>query len=84
MKTFHWKVKFTRRGWEPPRPFGKTSEVVCAPNREAAKEKVNAAYGYKITATKTSGPVSFGQSCHCPTVLLCNAGYRVNSKWRRI
>ena len=61
----HWKVKFTRRGWEPPRPFGKTSLVICAPTRTEAKERVPYSPSYKVTASKTDKPVSFGQICSC-------------------
>ena len=62
---FHWKVTFMRRGMEPPRPFGKTTHVVCAATREEAKEKVSASPGYKITASKTLAPVTFTYHCHC-------------------
>src|SRR4029079_2003697 len=63
----HWKVKFTRRGMEPPRPFGKTTAVVCAESREAAKEMVPASPNYPITASETTDPVSFTYRCHHKT-----------------
>lgn len=59
----HWKVKFTRRGMEPPRPFGKTTAVVCAESREAAKEMVPASPNYPITVSATTAPVSFTYHC---------------------
>ena len=59
----HWKVKFTRRGMEPPRPFGKTSAVVCAASRKEALEMVPASPGYPITASITEEPVSFTFRC---------------------
>lgn len=61
----HWKVNFTRRGCEPPRPFGKTSMIVCAATREEAKEMVPASQGYPITASPTTLPVSFTMVCSC-------------------
>lgn len=61
----HWRVKFMRRGMEPPRPFGKTEMVVCALSREDAKEVVPYSYGYPVTATKTQADVSFGRHCSC-------------------
>ena len=63
----HWKVKFTRRGMEPPRPFGKTTAVVCAESREAAKEMVPASPNYPITVSATTEPVSFTHHCHHKT-----------------
>jgi hypothetical protein len=52
--TRKWKVKFMRRGWEPPYPFGKTHEIVEASNRLDAIEQVKrsgvVSAGYKITA----------------------------------
>lgn len=60
----HWKVKFTRRGMEPPRPFGKTTAVVCAESREAAKQLVPASPNYPITVSATTDPVSFTYRCH--------------------
>ncbi len=65
-KAPHWKVKFTRRGMEPPRPFGKTSAVVCAASREEAKEMVPASSYYPITASATTEAVSWPHHCHCP------------------
>ena len=59
----HWKVRFTRRGMEPPRPFGKTSVVVCAESREAAKEMVPASPNYPVTASQTTDPASFTYHC---------------------
>ena len=61
----HWCVKFTQRGVEPPLPFGKTSRVVCAPDRDTAKGKVNASPGYPCTTSKTTERVSFDQRCWC-------------------
>lgn len=63
----HWLVRYTRRGMEPPRPFGKTKTVVCADTRDEAKARVNAASGYPITASKTDDAVSFLEHCSCPT-----------------
>lgn len=60
----HWKVKFTRRGMEPPRPFGKTSAVVCAASRKEALEMVPASPRFPITASITEDPVSFTYRCH--------------------
>ena len=62
---FHWEVKFTMRGMEPPRPFGKTWRIVCALTRDEAKTKVPAAVGYPVTASKTHQRVSFDQRCNC-------------------
>lgn len=65
---FHWKVRFMRRGCEPPRPFGKTETVVCASTREEAKDIVRncqASPGYPITASKTTDSVEFPYFCHC-------------------
>ena len=60
----HWLVRFTRRGWEPPRPFGKTKEIVCANTREEAKRKVtDASSRYPITASPTTDPVTFPHRC---------------------
>ena len=61
----HWLVRYTRLGWEPPRPFGKTKTIVCAATRNEAKTKVRAAPCYKITASKTDAAVSFDQRCSC-------------------
>ena len=61
----HWLVRFTRRGCEPPRPFGKTSEVVCALTRDDAKELVPASTYYPVTASLTDKPVGRGQICRC-------------------
>ena len=61
----HWLVRFTRRGCEPPRPFGKTEEVVCAPTRDEAKEVVPASTYYPVTASLTGKPVGYGQICRC-------------------
>ena len=63
----HWLVRYTRRGMEPPRPFGKTKTVVCAATRDQAKGRVNASPFYPITASKTDAPVSFDQRCSCET-----------------
>jgi len=60
----HWRVKFMRRGMEPPRPFGKTSAVVCAESRAAAKEAVPASPGYPVTASETADRVTFPYHCH--------------------
>lgn len=61
----HWKVRFVRRGMEPPRPFGKTSVVVCAATRDEAKAQVPASPSYPCTASKTTEPVSFTYRCTC-------------------
>lgn len=57
-----WKVKFMRKGSEPPMPFGKTSMVVAAESRAQAIEIVSGAGivspNYKTTASKTDEPVS--------------------------
>lgn len=63
--TSHWMVKFTRRGMEPPMPFGKTKAVVCASSREAAKEMVPASPGYPCTASATTDKVTWPNRCHC-------------------
>lgn len=60
----HWRVKFTRRGMEPPRPFGKTSAVVCAMSRAAAKEAVPASPMFPVTASETNEPVTWPNRCH--------------------
>jgi GNAT superfamily N-acetyltransferase len=56
----HWTVKFTRRGMEPPRPFGGTSVVVCAASRREAIEEATrttpASPGYPVTASTTQDP----------------------------
>ncbi len=67
----HWLVRYTRRGMEPPRPFGKTKTIVCADTRDEAKTKVNASPSYPITASKTDEPVSFDQRCSCHTCVGC-------------
>ena len=50
-----WRVKFMRRGWEPPYPFGKSEEVVIAASRREAIEIVMASGvvspGYKVSAS---------------------------------
>lgn len=61
----HWRVKFTRRGMEPPLPFGRTSEVVCAPSREDALNQVPMSPNYPATATRTDEPVTFTHHCSC-------------------
>jgi hypothetical protein len=61
----HWLVKFTRRGMEPPLPFGHTSEVVCALSRQDAVEQVPASPRYPVTATRTDQPVTFTHHCSC-------------------
>jgi len=65
LSTCHWIVRYTRRGWEPPRPFGKTSAVVCAASRDEAKTKVDASARFKITASKTNEAVTFPHHCYC-------------------
>jgi hypothetical protein len=61
----HWRVSFTRRGMEPPMPFGGTKAVVCADSRESAKEIVPASPGYPITASETKDPVTRPYHCRC-------------------
>lgn len=61
----HWRVKFTRRGMEPPMPFGRTTHIVCAASRDDAKELVPASPGYPITAARTSDAVTFTYRCTC-------------------
>ena len=61
----HWKVRFMRRGIEPPYPFGKQVHVVCARTQEEAKEQVPANQGYPITASQTNAPVDFTYYCSC-------------------
>jgi hypothetical protein len=61
----HFNVKFTRRGMEPPMPFGKTHVVVCAANRNEAKEMVPASSYFPITAAPTTKPVDWPYRCHC-------------------
>ena len=50
-----WRVKFLRRGWEPPYPFGKSEEVVTAASRREAIEIVKGSGvvspGYKVSAS---------------------------------
>ncbi len=50
---------------EPPTPFGKTHAVVCAANRNEAKEMVPASSGYPITAALTTLPVTWPYRCYC-------------------
>ncbi len=60
----HWKVKFMRRGSEPPMPFGKTDVIVAAESRNDAIEIVRAT-GWisdthpKVSASKTDKPVDY-------------------------
>ena len=70
----HWRVKFTRRGDEPPMPFGKTSVVVCTNTRDHAKSVVPASPRYPITASKTLDAVSFGFYCGCYSDTLVRKG----------
>jgi hypothetical protein len=53
--TLKWKVRFMRKGWEPPYPFGKTHEIVEASSRLEAIEQVEqsgvVSAGYKVTAS---------------------------------
>lgn len=63
----HWKMRFTRRGMEPPRPFGKTTVIVCAESREAARELVPASPNYPITSSATTDPVTYPYHCHHKT-----------------
>lgn len=58
-------MRFTRRGMEPPRPFGKTKVVVCAATRDDAKAMVPASPHYPVTASKTTEPVTFTYACTC-------------------
>ena len=50
-----WKVKFIRKGWQPPYPFGKSEEIVEAGSRREAIEAVKGtgvvSPHYKITAS---------------------------------
>lgn len=39
---FRWNVSYMKRGFEPPYPFGKTTETVFADSRLEAIEKVKA------------------------------------------
>lgn len=60
----HWLVKFMRRGFEPPMPFGKTRDVIAAKSREEAvailKSTGWVSPNYsKVTASKTDLPVSY-------------------------
>ena len=61
----HWKVAYMRRGSEPPYPFGRTCEIVCAETRDEAKRCVPASPGYRITASRTDAKTRYGQTCHC-------------------
>ena len=61
----HWKVRFMRLNSEPPYPFGKTSEVVCADTCDEAKQLVPASPHYPITASKTTERCGFTHHCHC-------------------
>jgi hypothetical protein len=51
--TRKWKVKFMRKGWEPPYPFGKKHQIVEASSRLEAIEEVKqsgvVSAGYKVT-----------------------------------
>lgn len=64
----HWLVKFTRREMEPLLPFRKTSAIVCAATREDAKEKVPASPCHRVTASKTTMPVTSPHHCFCNEV----------------
>ena len=63
----HWRVKFTRRGMEPPRPFGRTSLIVCAATRADAKSlvMVPASPQYPITASRTDAAPTWPYRCAC-------------------
>lgn len=69
----HWRVKFTKRGMEPPRPFGKTSAVVCATSRREAIEQVGAeaSPGYPVIASVVGEHerATFPHRCHHPTLI---------------
>lgn len=69
----HWRVAFMRRGMEPPRPFGKTSRVVCATNRKEAIAAVGteASPGHPITASRVDERerVTHPHRCHHPTLI---------------
>jgi hypothetical protein len=60
----HWLVKFMRRGFEPPMPFGKTQMVIAAKDRSEAARilqssgMVSPSYP-KVTASKTDLEVSY-------------------------
>lgn len=69
----HWRVSFMRRGSEPPRPFGKTVTIVCAPSREEAKALVPASPGYRITASLTDEPVGPLTFCQHRNTDACSA-----------
>jgi hypothetical protein len=70
----HWLVKFTRRGMEPPLPFGHTSAVVCARYHAEAIAAVPASPNYPITAGRTDRAVTFPYHCHCVTQEVAAAG----------
>ena len=56
MRPMKWRVKFMRRGWEPPYPFGKSVEIVEADSRLQAIDLVRrsgeASPRYPISASK--------------------------------
>jgi hypothetical protein len=70
----HWKVRFTRRGMEPPMPFGKTTAVVCALSRQDAVDAVPASLGYPVTASATKDAVTWPNRCRCLEVSSAGAG----------
>ena len=55
-----WIVKFMRRGFEPPMPFGRCKQPVFALNKQQAIEKVKnydmVSNYYKITASVIQNP----------------------------
>ena len=57
MKTRKWKVRFMRKGWEPPHPFGKTTEIVEAANRKEAIEMCRSQISTWHKTKPTASPV---------------------------
>ena len=53
MSARKWKVRFMRKGWEPPYPFGESTEIVEAANRQEAIEMCRSKISpwYKPTAS---------------------------------
>lgn len=53
----NWLVRFVRKYFEPPKPFGKTREVVAANSRQEAiaivKQSGMVSDRYPVTASKT-------------------------------
>ncbi len=61
----HWKVTFTRRGCEPPRPCGMTVAIVCAESRDEAKRQVPSAPGYRVSASLAGDGARIGYPFNC-------------------